>query len=117
MAASCVPHLQIGAVVLGDVQTVALTEDRDLLLDVLDLILRLLQVDGLYGDDALGAIIDSFKHLRGKETGGRTFKMGRSSTLSEQERNIQLKPFWRKNGSEGTHLSKRALPDAIQLGE
>lgn len=65
MAESRVPHLQVGAVVLGDVRTVALTEDRDLLLDVLDLVLGLLQVDGLDGDNALCAIIDSFKHLWG----------------------------------------------------
>lgn len=92
---SRVPHLQIGAVVLGDVQTVALTEDRDLLLDVLDLVLGLLQVNGLYGDDALCAIIDSFKHLRGKETGGGTFKTGRSSTQRRVSRKelFQGKPF------------------------
>lgn len=69
---SSVPHLQVGAVVLGDVRTVALTENRDLLLDVLDLILSLLQVDGLYGNNALCAIIDAFEHLREEETGGGT---------------------------------------------
>lgn len=68
-----VSHLQIGAVVLGDVWTVTLAENSDLLLDVLDLILGLLQVDGLDGDNALCAIIDAFKHLPEEETEGRAF--------------------------------------------
>lgn len=58
-------NLQVGAKVLGDVGTVALTQHRDLLLDVLDLILGLLQVDGLYGHYALTAIVDAFEHLHG----------------------------------------------------
>lgn len=60
-------HLQIRAVVLGDIRTVALTENCDLLLDVLDLILSLLQVDGLDGNNALRTIIDTFKHLPEEE--------------------------------------------------
>lgn len=67
------PYLQVGAVVLGDVRTVALTEHRDLLLDVLDLILGLLKIDRLDGDDALSAVIDAFEDLR-KETGSREGK-------------------------------------------
>lgn len=58
--------LQVRAVVLCDVGTVALTEHRDLLLDVLDLVLRLLQVDRLDGNNALSAIVDTFKHLQDK---------------------------------------------------
>ncbi len=57
-------HLQIGAVVFGDVRTVALTENCDLLLDVLDLVLRLLQVNGFNCDNALSTIIDTFEHLQ-----------------------------------------------------
>lgn len=60
-------YLQIWAEVLGDVWTVALTENCDLLLDVLDLILSLLQVDGLDGDNALRTIVDTFKHLPEEE--------------------------------------------------
>lgn len=56
-------HLQIGAVVLGDEGAVALAQHRDLLLDVLDLVLRLLQVDDLDGHHLLGAIVDAFEHL------------------------------------------------------
>lgn len=63
--AAAPPYLQVGAEVLGDVRTVALTEHRDLLLDVLDLILRLLQVNRLDGDHALAAVIDAFEHLDG----------------------------------------------------
>lgn len=55
--------LQIGAVVLGDVGRVALRENHDLLLNVLDLVLGLLQVDDLDGDHLLAAIVDALEHL------------------------------------------------------
>lgn len=77
---SSVCHLQIRAVVLGDEWTVALTENSDLLLDILDLILGLLQVDGLDGDNVLCAIIDAFKHLPEDKTGERAFNFSRRLT-------------------------------------
>lgn len=55
--------LQVGAIVLGDKGAVTLAQDCDLLLNVLDVILRLLQVDYLNGDHRLGAFIDAFEHL------------------------------------------------------
>lgn len=58
-----VTHLQVGAVVFGDEGAVALAQHRDLLLDVLDLVLRLLQVDDLDGHHLLRAIIDAFEDL------------------------------------------------------
>lgn len=73
-------HLQIGAVVLGDVWAVALAEDSDLLLDILDLILGLLQVNGLDGDNRLCAIIDAFKHLPNEGIGERAFILTRRIT-------------------------------------
>lgn len=60
-------HLQIRAKVLGDVGAVTLTEDCDLLLNVLDLILSLLQVDDLDGNNALCTIVDTFEHLSEEE--------------------------------------------------
>ena len=78
-------HLQIGAEVLCDVRTVALTENCDLLLDVLDLVLGLLQVDGLDGDDALTSVIDTFEHLQEDEEGKRSDK-SRDETTSQSER-------------------------------
>lgn len=58
-----VRHLQVGAVVLGDEGAVALAQDRDLLLNVFDLVLRLLQVNDLYRHHLLGAIVDALEHL------------------------------------------------------
>lgn len=58
-----VRYLQVRAVILGDKGAVALAQHRDLLLDVFDLVLRLLQVDGLDGHHFLGAIVDAFEHL------------------------------------------------------
>lgn len=62
-AAGRVTHLQVGAVVFGDEGAVTLAQHRDLLLDVLDLVLRLLQVDDLDGHHLLRAIIDAFEDL------------------------------------------------------
>lgn len=89
------PHLQVGAVVLGDVRTVALTENRDLLLDVFDLIFGLLQVDCLYGHNALCAIIDAFEHLSEEEMGERTFVLAGG---------IQESAFLRKQTFNYNHL-------------
>lgn len=71
-------HLQIRAKVLGDVGAVTLTEDCDLLLNVLDLILGLLQVDDLDGNNALCTIVDTFEHLSEEETCGRRRRDNRS---------------------------------------
>lgn len=83
-------HLQIRAVVLGDVRTVALTENCDLLLDVLDLILSLLQVDGLNGNDALRTIIDTFKHLPQEE------EEEKISGVKRREKEENQKRRWRR---------------------
>lgn len=56
-------YLEVGSIVLGDVWTVALAEHCDLLLDVFDLVLGLLQVDGLDGHHILGAVVDALEHL------------------------------------------------------
>lgn len=58
-----VTNLQVRAVVLGDEGAVALTQHRDLLLNVFDLVLRFLQVYDLDGHHFLGAIVDAFEHL------------------------------------------------------
>lgn len=44
-------------------RAVALAEHGDLLLDVLDLVLGLLEVDGLDGHHVLGAVVDALEHL------------------------------------------------------
>lgn len=85
-------HLQIRAVVLGDVRTVALTENCDLLLDVLDLILSLLQVDGLNGNDALRTIIDTFKHLPQEEEE----EEEKISGVKRREKEENQKRRWRR---------------------
>ena len=59
----CVTNLQIWAIVLGDKGAVTLAQHRDLLLNVFDLVLRLLQVYDLDGHNFLGAIVDAFEHL------------------------------------------------------
>lgn len=89
-----VSHLQIGAVVLGDVWTVALTEDSDLLLDILDLVLGLLQVNGLDGHNRLRAIIDAFKHLPNEEIGERALILTRSITPTVEKKSglLENKP-------------------------
>lgn len=56
-------HLEVGTVVAGDEGTVALRQHHDLLLDVLDLIFRLLQVDDLDGHDLLRPVVDPLEHL------------------------------------------------------
>lgn len=56
-------HFEVGAVILGDVGTVALAQHGDLLLDVLDFVLGLLQVDDLDGHHAERAVVDAFEHL------------------------------------------------------
>lgn len=56
-------YLEIGPVILGDVWAVALGQHHDLLLYILDLILRLLEIDDLDGDNLLGPIVDAFEHL------------------------------------------------------
>lgn len=56
-------HLEIRSVILGDVRTVALRQHHDLLLYVLDLILRLLEIDDLDGDDLLSPVVDAFEDL------------------------------------------------------
>jgi hypothetical protein len=53
-------YLEIGSKVLGDERRIALTEDLDLLLDILDLIFGLFQVDDLDGDHLLGPVVDPF---------------------------------------------------------
>lgn len=76
---SCVSHLQIRAKVLGDVGAITLTEDCDLLLNVLNLILGLLQVDDLDSNDALCTIVDTFEHLSEEEE--ETWVGGKEKTL------------------------------------
>lgn len=61
--ATALSYLQVGAIVPGDVGTVTLAEHRDLLLDVLNFILRLLQIDYLDGNHLLGAVVDPFVHF------------------------------------------------------
>lgn len=56
-------HLQVGSEVLGDERAVALGQHHYLLLDVFDLILRLLQVDDFDGHDLLRPLVDPFEHL------------------------------------------------------
>ncbi len=56
-------YLQIWAVVFGDIGAVTLAEHRDLLLNVLDLIFRLLQVDDLDGHHLFSAIVDALVDL------------------------------------------------------
>lgn len=56
-------NLQVWAVVLGNKGAVALAQHGDLLLDVFDLVLRLLQVYYLDGNHLLCAIIDALEHL------------------------------------------------------
>ena len=51
--------------------TVALREHRNLLLDVLDLILCLFQVDDLHGHHLLGAVVDSVGGREGGREGGK----------------------------------------------
>ena len=56
-------YFEVRAEVASDEGTVALRQDGDLLLDVLDLILSLLQVDDLDGDHLLRALVDSLEHF------------------------------------------------------
>tara|TARA_B110001452_G_scaffold260984_1_gene259160 strand:- start:170 stop:517 length:348 start_codon:yes stop_codon:yes gene_type:complete len=49
----------VGAVIARDVRRVALRHHRDLLLDVVDLVLGLLQIDNLDGDDLARREIDA----------------------------------------------------------
>lgn len=56
-------YLQIWAIVFGDIGAVTLAEHRDLLLNVLNLIFRLLQVDDLDGHHLFGAIVDALVDL------------------------------------------------------
>lgn len=77
-------YLEVGAVVLCNVRTVALTEHRDLLLYVFDLILSLLQIDCLDGDDTLRAVINAFEDLR-EETGSRD-ESGPHNKKTKEER-------------------------------
>lgn len=72
-------HLQIRAEVLGDVGAITLTEDCDLLLNVLNLILGLLQVDDLDGNDALCTIVNTFEHLLEEEE--ETWMGGKEETI------------------------------------
>lgn len=56
-------YLQVGAIVPGDVGTIALAEHRNLLLNVLNFILSLLQVNDLDSNYFLGAVVDPFIHF------------------------------------------------------
>lgn len=56
-------HLQIRAIVFSDEGAVTLAEDCNLLLDVLHFIFSLLQVNDLYSNDPLRAIVNAFEDL------------------------------------------------------
>lgn len=56
-------HLQVRPVILGNKRAVTLAQHRDLLLNVFDLIFRLLQVDNFDGHHFLRAIVDAFVDL------------------------------------------------------
>lgn len=57
------PHLQIRTIVFSDEGAVTLAEDCNLLLDVFHLIFSFLQVNDLYSNHLLRAIVNAFKDL------------------------------------------------------
>lgn len=56
-------YLEIRPIILGDVRTVALRQHHYLLLDILDLIFRLLEIDDLDGHDLLAPVVDTLEDL------------------------------------------------------
>lgn len=100
-------YLQVGTKVLCDVGTVTLTEYCDLLLDILNLILSLLQINGLYGNNTLSTIINTFKHLK------RTKEITVNLCLTSANDIFRLK----LGTLQATHLSKRSLSNTFQFDE
>lgn len=56
-------YLQIGSIILGDKRTVALAQNGDFLLNVLDVVLCLLQVNNFNGNNFLSPIVNSLIDL------------------------------------------------------
>jgi hypothetical protein len=64
---------------LGHPSAVELREDLDLLLDVVDLVLGVLEVDDLDGDEAARALIDAVRGKRQLSTKRSVLKMGQAA--------------------------------------
>ena len=56
-------HLEVGSVVASNKRTVALRQNHNLLLDVLDLILSLFKIDNLDGHNLLCPVINALEDL------------------------------------------------------
>jgi len=56
-------HLEIRSIILGDVWTVTLRQNHNLLLYILDFIFRLFKIDNLDGNNLLGPVVDTFENL------------------------------------------------------
>ena len=56
-------NLEIRSVVLGDVWAVALRQDHNFLLYILDLIFGFFKIDDLYSDNLLRSVVDTFENL------------------------------------------------------
>jgi len=56
-------YLEIRSIILGDVWTVTLRQNHNLLLYVLDFIFRLFKIDNLDGDNLLGPVVDTLENL------------------------------------------------------
>lgn len=56
-------YLQIGSIILGDKRTVALAQNCDFLLNVLDVVLCFLQVNNFNGNNFLSPIVNSLIDL------------------------------------------------------